>query len=414
MATKKTVTKGPSLEEINILELADTLSQEKQIDKDKVVEAVVDGIKKVYEKKFDPDAELEIIFNELGGLRVFKKLLVVEKVEDEYGEISLEQAIEKFDPEAKVGNHVLEQINSKEFNRLIINSAVQIIKQNLREAEKDSVIEKYSPMIGQLMYGEVVSLERRFEEEYWLIKVDRTFATLKKINAIPGDRFHTGDRIAFHVEDVVKSKDIGQIQATRKSNLFLEKIMEIEIPEVLEGVIKIKSIVRNPGVRSKVAVMSTDSNVDPIGACVGNKGSRIVSISNQLNNERIDVCAWEEDKQTFIINALSPVKTISINKLEMENKDNLEISTNELGKDNYDYPHYDVVVPDEQYSLSIGKRGMSIWLVSQLTKSKLNIVSYKDALEKGMTIHWNGNVQENELDMINLNARSRKNRNNKE
>ncbi len=358
-----------------LLTTIDEIVSEKQISRDLILESIKEGIKKAYEKHFDPEATIVVdIDQKTGQIKVDKELTVVKKVEDDLLEIGLSEAKAKYGDQITIDDKVYEPVNSEEFSRLAIFQVGQIIKQQIKEAEKDSIFDEYIVQKGHLMTDVVIAAE----EKYLLVEVERTFAYIPHKNLIFSDHFEVGQVITFLVEDVVKSKNAGQITGSRTSNDFLYRLLEREIPEIFEQVINVKAIARDPGRRSKIAVYSTNDNIDPIGACVGSKGSRINKITAELQDEKIDICIYNDNSQQFIINSLSPVKVISI-------------ITNEEEKE------ADVVVPDEQLSLAIGKCGSAAKLVAKLTKWKLNIMSYNEALTKQIEILWNGNLTTEEL-----------------
>ncbi|UZQ30079.1 MAG: transcription termination factor NusA [Spiroplasma phoeniceum] len=360
-----------------LLATIDEIVSEKQISRDLILDSIKEGIRKAYEKNFDPEATIIVeIDQKTGQIKVEKELIVVKKVEDDLLEIGLNEAKEKYGEQITIDDKVYEPVNSEEFSRLSIFQVGQIIKQQIKEAEKDSIFDEYIIQKGHLMTGVVIAAE----EKYLLVEVERTFAYIPRKNLIFSDHFEVGQPITFLAEDVVKSKNAGQITGSRTSNDFLYRLLEREIPEIFEQVIEVKAIARDPGRRSKIAVYSTNKNIDPIGACVGSKGSRINKVTAELQDEKIDICIYDNSQQ-FVINSLSPVKVISI-------------TTNDEGKE------ADVVVPDEQLSLAIGKGGSAAKLVAKLTKWKLNIMSYSEALTKQIEILWNGNLTTDELSAL--------------
>ncbi|WP_338964177.1 MULTISPECIES: transcription termination factor NusA [unclassified Spiroplasma] len=358
-----------------LLVTIDEIVNEKQISRNLILESIKEGIKKAYEKHFDPEATIIVdIDQKTGQIKVEKELTVVKKVEDDLLEIGLKEAKTKYGEQITVDDKVYEPVNSEEFSRLAIFQVGQIIKQQIKEAEKDSIFDEYIAQKGHLMTGIVIAAE----EKYLLVEVERTFAYIPRRNLIFSDNYEVGQQITFLAEDIVKSKNAGQITGLRTSNDFLYRLLEREIPEIFEQVIEVKAIARDPGRRSKIAVYSTNENIDPIGACVGSRGSRINKVTAELQDEKIDICIYDDNSQQFIINSLSPVKVISI-------------TTNDEGKE------ADVVVPDEQLSLAIGKGGSAAKLVAKLTKWKLNIMSYSEALTNQIEILWNGNLTSEEL-----------------
>ncbi|WP_342224552.1 transcription termination factor NusA [Spiroplasma endosymbiont of Asaphidion curtum] len=360
---------------IEILKAIDLLAEEKKIDRSLIIEAIKEGIIKAYEKYLDPQALVKVDFDEqTGQIKVYRLLTIVSKIEDEFAEILLDD-IKNLEKNLKIGDIYYEPVDTDEFSRLAALQVAQILKQHLREAEKEVVYEKYISKKDDILIGTIDNIE----EKYYLLKiVDRTFAILPKKNIIPTEEFYLGDKVKFYVEDVNKTKNFGQILASRTHLGFLTRLLEIEVPEIYEGIIEIKAIARIAGQRSKVAVFCNDSTIDPIGACVGNKGQRIQSIMNELNGEKIDLIKWDMETTTFIINALSPAKAISIS---------LDEQTNEAN----------IIVADEHYSLAIGKKGITAKLTAKLTKWKINIISFSDALNQNIAFKWNGNLSEQQM-----------------
>ncbi|AGM26413.1 transcription elongation factor NusA [Spiroplasma syrphidicola EA-1] len=363
-----------------LLTTIEEIVSEKQIPRELILESIKEGFKKAYEKHFDPEAIIEVeIDQQTGQIKVTKELTIVKKVEDDLLEVGLNEAKKRFGDNVTIGDKVYEDVDSAEFSRLAIIQVGQIIKQQIKEAEKDSIFEEYIIQKGHLMNGIVIAVEEKFV----LVEVERTFAYIPAKNLIFSDHYEVGDRILFLAEDIVKSKNAGQITGTRTNNEFLFRLLEREIPEIFEKTIEVKAIARDPGRRSKIAVYSENKNIDPIGACVGTKGNRINKVTAELQNEKIDICIYDENEQQFIINSLSPVKVISITTTP-ENKE------------------ADIVVPDEQLSLAIGKGGSAAKLVAKLTKWKLNIISYSEALNRNLEILWNGNINLGELEELKI------------
>ncbi|AXK51266.1 transcription termination factor NusA [Spiroplasma alleghenense] len=371
-----------------LLNAIKSISQEKQIPDDIIFEGIREGFQKAYEKFFDPEAIIDVNVDEVTGMiNVTKRLTVVQKVEDEWLEIGLSQAKQKYSENCTIGDIINEPVKfNDEYSRLAIFQVGQIIKQKIREGEKNKVYDYFLPKLHEIQTGRVVDLT----ENSYLIDVDGTVVSLWNKKTINQEKINIGDRISFYVEDVSKENKHSQVSTSRVHPDFLAKLLEIEVPEIAEGIIEIKSVSREPGRRAKVAVYSHDENIDPIGACVGAGGSRIKSVTNELNGEKIDIVKWDENSEKFIMNALAPVRVINILVDEEEFFDeegNLEDAHREC----------DVVVPNNQLSLAIGKSGMAARLVANLVKMKINILSYDNALEKGVEILWNGNITEEEM-----------------
>ncbi|AHI53978.1 transcription elongation factor NusA [Spiroplasma sabaudiense Ar-1343] len=371
-----------------LLTAIQSIAQEKQIPDEIIFEGIREGFQKAYEKFFDPEAIIDVNVDEVTGMiSVSKRLTVVQKVEDEWLEISLSQAKEKYSEKVTIGDIVNEQVKfSDDYSRLAIFQVGQIIKQKIREGEKNKVYDFFLPKLHEIQTGRVVDIT----ENSYLIDVEGTVVSLWNRKTINQEKISIGDRVTFYIEDVSKDNKHSQVSTSRVHPDFLTKLMEMEVPEISEGIIEVKSVSREPGKRAKVAVYSNDENVDPIGACVGAGGSRIKAVTKELNGEKIDIVKWDENSDKFIMNALAPVRVVSIMVDEEEFFDeegNLEDAHREC----------DVVVPNNQLSLAIGKSGMAARLVANLVKMKINIYSYESALEKGIEILWNGNINEVEM-----------------
>lgn len=359
-----------------LLDALEVLRVEKKIDKDIIFEGIKEGFQRAYEKHFDPEAIVRVdIDQNMGQIKVFKEMNVVKKIEDEWLDILLDEAKAKYGSNVTVGDTVYEPVEfNDKFSKTASLQVAQIIKQKIREAEKDVVFKEFEPL-NQTIVGGVV---KDITDTMFFIEVNGVILPLWIKKIIPGEVINEGDRISLFIEEVSKENKHSQVQGSRVHPKFLEKLMEFEVPEIQEGVVEIKACSREPGIRAKVAVFSHDSNVDPVGACVGNMGSRIKVVTEELKGEKIDVILWKENKEEFIINALSPVKTVSIEVDEEANEAT-------------------IVVPTEQISLAIGKRGMAARLVANLVGMKINILSFDQANEQGLNIHWNGNLTEEEL-----------------
>lgn len=364
-----------------ILKAIDILVEEKKIDRNLIIQAIKEGIIKAYEKHFDPEAVVKVDFNnQTGEINVYRLLNIVETINDEFSEILLDDIKEPRD-DLKVGDIYFEAVSTDEFSRLAALQVAQILKQHLREAEKEILYDKYISKKNEILIGTIDNVE----ENYYLVKIaENSFAILPKKNTIPLERFYAGDKVRFYVEEVSKNKNFGQILASRTHPEFLTKLLEIEVPEIYEGIIIVKAVARIPGQRSKVAVVCNDPSIDPIGACVGAKGQRIQSIMKELNGEKIDLIKWDDNISNFIINSLSPAKAISIN---------LNIETNEA----------DIIVADEHYSLAIGKKGLTAKLTAKLTKWKINIIAFTEANNQNLEITWNGNLSMEQMQDLKLN-----------
>ncbi|AUM62568.1 transcription termination factor NusA [Spiroplasma monobiae] len=350
--------------------------QDKKIDKEIILEGIREGFQKAYEKFFDPEAIVRVdIDQNTGQIKVFKELTVVQKIEDEWLEIGLNQAKEQYGDNLSIGDNVYEPVEfTLEFSKLAIMQVGQIIKQKIREGEKNKIYQEFLSKNHEIVGGFVKDIT----ETSYLVDVEGSIIPIWNKKMIPGEDFDIDQRICFYIEEVSKDNKHSQIQASRIHPEFLTRLMETEVPEILEGIVEVKSVAREPGHRAKIAVFSHEEGVDPIGSCVGASGSRIKNVTKELNGEKIDVVLWNEDKKTFVMNSLAPVKVISID-IDEENNECF------------------IVVPNEQLSLAIGKKGMAARLVANLVNMKINIFSLENAKEKEIEIKWNGNIDEAEL-----------------
>ncbi|ATX71279.1 transcription termination factor NusA [Spiroplasma clarkii] len=374
-----------------LLEAIYDITEEKKIDKKIVIEGIKEGFQKAYEKYFDPEAIVKVeIDGNTGQIKVFKELTVVQKIEDEWLDITLSDAQAKYGADVTIGDYVYEPVEfGSEFSKLAVLQVGQIIKQKIREGEKIKIYEEFLEKNHEIIAGIIKDVTLTS----YLVEVNGSIISIWNKKMIPGEEFEDGDRICFYVEDVVRDSKHSQVQASRIHPDFLAKLMELHVPEIAEGIVEVKSVSRDPGNRSKIAVFSHDENIDPIGACIGTAGARIKEVSKELHGERIDIILWNEDKKTFIMNALAPVKVISIDLDETENE-------------------CFVIVPNEQLSLAIGKKGMAARLVANLVNVKINIVSISESGSRNIENLWNGNITKEQLEssefINNTNSRKQK------
>jgi len=376
-----------------ILEAIREIVNEKDIKEQDIIDGIKEGFKKAYERFFDTEAIIEVDLNlETGMIEIYQLLNVVQKVEDDWLEIGINQAKDVYGDNVAIGDVVKKPvIYDKEFSRLAVYQVRQIVQQKIRNASREQVYNRFISKKGELLTGKVVGMNE--QGTAYLVDVDGAIVSLWAKKMIPGDDFHIDDFLTFYVEDVERDSKFSQILGSRTAPGFLQKILEEEIPEIGDGIIEIKAVSREPGVRSKVAVVSHDENIEPIGSIVGVKGARINRVTQQLHGEKIDVIRWNEDLVTFIINAMAPVRVISVDVDEEENE-------------------VDIIVPNEQSSLAIGKSGMAARLVANLLKMKINIISLTQAGEFAIPVKWNGNISPEEVESKEFLENTRKRRNN--
>lgn len=338
-----------------IVESFADMVREKGVDRDILMSVIEETFAMMVRKKYGLEAKFDIVMNmDKGDIEVYLEKIVVENVEDPVTQISVEDALKKSGEELEPGDEYVEVINlTKDFGRRVIIAAKQNLNQKIREIERDNLFNEYSGLIGDIIVGEVYQISKG---DLFILH-NRREILLPKGEQIQRERWRKGDTIRALVKDVRRNSinSTPVVILSRSDNKFLEKLMEIEVPEIFDGFITIKAIAREPGERAKVAVESNDDRIDPVGACVGMKGVRIHSIVRELANESIDVIPWAEDPATFLARALSPAKLLSV-----ELDDATKTAT--------------VLVSDDQVSLAIGKQGQNVRLASRLTGYQINLV----------------------------------------
>ncbi|MDH3976257.1 MAG: transcription termination factor NusA [Deltaproteobacteria bacterium] len=343
------------------------VGKDKGIDKDVIIEAIEAAMLTASRKKFGSKKDIEAQFNpDVGEVELFQFQTVVEKVEDADNEIGLAEAKE-LDPDVEVGDSLGIKLPSSEFGRIAAQTAKQVIIQRVRDAERDMIFNEYKDRKGELISGYV----RRFEKGNVVIDLGKTEGIMPHKEQIPRESFRSGDRVRCYVVDVKRETKGPQVILSRIHSDFMVKLFTLEVPEIYEGIVEIKGAAREPGSRAKIAVTSKDSQVDPVGACVGMKGSRVQSVVQELRGEKIDIVCWDEDIAKFVCNALSPAEIIRVIVDEDEKA-------------------VEVVVPDDQLSLAIGRRGQNVRLAAQLvgwnidinTESKAEKLSIEERLEE--------------------------------
>lgn len=340
----------------------DQVCREKGIEKAVLIRSLEEAVKIAARKKLGQDYDIEISYNdELGEVEVFQFKDVVENVTDPHIQISLEEARE-MDPDCEIGDSLGIKMDPDSFGRIAAQAAKQVIMQKLREAERDIVYDDFKDRKGEIIHGIV----QRFDRGSIIVNLGRTEAELPPKEQIPDEGYKQGDRIRAYVLEVKHFSRGPQIILSRTHPNFLSALFENEAPEISEGIVSIVQVAREPGSRSKIAVKSKDPDVDPVGACVGIKGSRVQAVVQELRGEKIDVVPWDPDPAKFICNALAPAEIIRV-IVDEENRS------------------MEVVVPDDQLSLAIGKKGQNVRLASRLSGWNLDVISetnYNKALKK--------------------------------
>jgi N utilization substance protein A len=346
---EKDLTAGLALD---LKRVIDQVSRDRGIDKQILIGTLVDAIRQAAKKKLGLKREIEVNYNEdLGEIEVFEFKEVVEKVKDPESQITIEEG-RKLDPECEAGDSLGIKMETSSFGRIAAQSAKQVIIQRMKDAERDIIFEDYKDRKGEVINGII----QRFDKGAAIINLGRTEAVLPVTEQIPTESYKQGDRLRAYILEVKKISKGPQIILSRTHPQFLSALFETEVPEVAEKIVRIVHVVREPGSRSKIAVMSEDRAVDPVGACVGMKGNRVQNVVQELRGEKIDIIPWNPDPAKFICNALAPAEII-------------RVIIDEVNRS------MEVVVPDEQLSLAIGKRGQNVRLASRLTGWKIDVKS---------------------------------------
>jgi len=333
------------------------VSKEKGIDRDIIVKALEEAMLSAAKKTFGHEKNIEAKFNpELGEVELFEIKTVVDNVEDPENQVTLAEARVKLDPDAEVGDELLAKLPADKFGRIAAQAAKQNVIQRVRDAERDIIYNEFKGRKGELFSGIV----QRFEKKNIIVNLGRTDAILPEKEQIPRERYRQGDRIRAFILDVELSGKGPQIALSRTHPGLLIKLFEQEVPEIYEGIVEVKGAVREPGGRAKIAVISHDHDVDPVGACVGMRGTRVQAVVQELRGEKIDIVPWTSDPAVYVCRALAPAKVAKIIMDEDEHA-------------------MEVIVPDDQLSLAIGRKGHNVRLASRLTGWNLDVRSESEA-----------------------------------
>jgi len=348
-----------SANRLELLQIADAVAREKSIDRQIVLASMEDAIQKAARSRYGQETEVRAEINpKTGEIRFSRLLHVVETIDNEAVQITIAEARRK-NPAAEVGDWIAETLPPFEFGRIAAQSAKQVIVQKVREAERDRQYQEYKDRIGDIVNG----LVKRVEYGNVIIDLGRGEATIRRDEMIPREVFHPGDRARAYVYDVRREQRGPQIFLSRTHPQFMAKLFRQEVPEIYDNVIEVKSVARDPGSRAKIAVTSRETSIDPVGACVGMRGSRVQAVVNELQGEKIDIIPWSPDAATFIVNALQPAEVVKVVLDE-------------------DTSRIEVVVPDDQLSLAIGRRGQNVRLASQLTGWDIDILTEAEESER--------------------------------
>jgi N utilization substance protein A len=331
--------------------------KEKGIDRQIIVKALEEAMLSAAKKTFGHDKNIEAKFNtEVGEVELFEIRTVVDQITDAENQVTLDQARRELDPEAEVGDELLAKLPPEKFGRIAAQAAKQNIIQRVRDAERDLIYNEFKGRKGELFSGIV----QRFERKNIIVNLGRTDAILPEKEQIPRERYRQGDRIRAFILDVELSSRGPQIVLSRTHPGLLVKLFEQEVPEMYEGIVEVKGAAREPGGRAKIAVTSNDRDVDPVGACVGMRGTRVQAVVQELRGEKIDIVPWTNDPAEYVCRALAPAK---VSKIILDEDEHA----------------MEVIVPDDQLSLAIGKKGQNVRLASRLTTWKLDVRSEAEA-----------------------------------
>ena len=348
-----------SANKLELLQIADAVAREKSIDRGIVIAAMEDAIAKAARARYGAETDVHAeIDTKKGELRLSRHMLVVELVENPSNQISLESA-RRLNPRAQVGDTIADALPPLEYGRIAAQSAKQVIVQKVREAERDRQYQEFKDRISDIVNGVV----KRVEYGSVIVDLGRGEAIIRRDEMLPREVFRNGDRVRAFIFDVRRETRGPQIFLSRTHPQFMAKLFAQEVPEIYDGIVEIKAVARDPGSRAKIGVISRDSSVDPVGACVGMRGSRVQAVVNELQGEKIDIIPWSPDIATFVVNALAPAEVAKV--VLDEDRERIE-----------------VVVPDSQLSLAIGRRGQNVRLASQLTGWDIDILTEQEESER--------------------------------
>src|ERR1700712_307288 len=351
-----------SANKLELLQIADAVAREKSIDRSIVIEAMEDAIAKAARARYGSETDVHAeIDAKKGELRLSRHMLVVDLVENSANQISLKDA-QRANPGAQVGDTIADTLPPLEYGRIAAQSAKQVIVQKVREAERDRQYQEFKDRIGDIVNGIV----KRVEYGSVIVDLGRGEAIVRRDEMLPREVFRNGDRVRAYIFDVRRETRGPQIFLSRTHPQFMAKLFAQEVPEIYDGIVEIKAVARDPGSRAKIGVISRDSSVDPVGACVGMRGSRVQAVVNELQGEKIDIIPWSPDIATFVVNALAPAEVAKVV---------LDEERQRMGG----------VVPDQQLSLAIGRRGQNVGLASQLTGSDIEILTEAEESERRQT-----------------------------
>ncbi|MBW2475748.1 MAG: transcription termination/antitermination protein NusA [Deltaproteobacteria bacterium] len=343
---------------INLNHIIDQVVKDKGIDRAVLVDALEQAVLSAANKKYRNTRDLEAHYNaDIGEVEVFEFVTVVEEVENSYQEIDLSEARE-IDPDVQVGDSLGMKMDASNFSRIAAQTAKQVIIQKVREAEREGVYDEFKDRVGELVNGIV----RRYERGDLIVDLGRAEALLPHREQVPRENYRQGDRVRAYISEVRMATKGPQVILSRTHPGLLAELFRLEVPEIAEGIVEIKAVAREPGSRAKIAVVSHDPDVDPIGACVGMRGARVQNVVSELRGEKIDIINWTPDIARFACSALAPAE---VTRVYVDNEEE----------------SMEIIVPDDQLSLAIGKKGQNVRLAAKLTNWRIDIVSETRAAE---------------------------------
>tara|TARA_R110000824_G_scaffold118960_14_gene272030 strand:+ start:147408 stop:149033 length:1626 start_codon:yes stop_codon:yes gene_type:complete len=348
-----------SANRLELLQIADAVAREKSIDREVVLDAMAEAIQKAARSRYGAENEIRARINPTTGeIRLVRLLEVVDEIENDAVQIELRDA-QRRNPAAQLGDLIEDELPPVDFGRIAAQTAKQVIVQKVRDAERERQYDEYRDRIGEIVHGIV----KRVEYGNVVTDLGRGEAIVRRDELLPRETFRNGDRVRAYIYDVRREQRGPQIFLSRTHPQFMAKLFGQEVPEIYDGIIEIKAVARDPGSRAKIAVLSNDNSIDPVGACVGMRGTRVQAVVNELQGEKIDIIQWSPDAATFIVNALAPAEVVKVVLDE-------------------DTQRIEVVVPDDQLSLAIGRRGQNVRLASQLTGWDIDILTEAEESER--------------------------------
>ncbi|TCP40245.1 transcription termination factor NusA [Rhodovulum marinum] len=343
-----------SANQLELLQTAEAVAREKMIDPDLVVQAMEESLARAAKSRYGSEMDIRVSIDRKTGRATFTRVRTVvpdDELENYQAELTVEQA-KQYLAEPKVGDTIVDEVPPVEMGRIAAQSAKQVILQKVREAERDRQFEEFKDRVGTIINGQV----KREEYGNVIVDIGRGEGILRRNEKIGRESYRPNDRIRCYIKDVRRETRGPQVFLSRTAPEFMAELFKMEVPEIYDGIIEIKAVARDPGSRAKIGVISYDNSIDPVGACVGMRGSRVQAVVNELQGEKIDIIPWNEDQATFLVNALQPAEVSKV------------VIDEEAGK-------IEVVVPDDQLSLAIGRRGQNVRLASQLTGLDIDIMT---------------------------------------